>query len=222
MILSRRLVIFSFFVFAGLLVGILFWPFILNEIIQPISIVVWLLLRILVLSIDQKYYWGVIIFIAAFFIYRFLPQQPSAGETDDSQDSNSTLKAIGYWRNLFTFTDQQLLEEKTLKRELVRLLIAFFATQQHTTANFRLYEALQQGGLPLPEQIHTYLFFEEPKETKRSLGKRIQFLRMAPQKWIQRLTGQETVEHNRMIEEVLSFMETELEIKNDHRKFNPN
>lgn len=219
---SRRLVIFSFFLFVALLGGILFWQFILNEIIQSISIVVWLLLRILVLSIDQKYYWGAIIFIAAFFIYRFVPQQPNAVEPGDPPDSNSTLRTVGYWRNLFTFTDQHSLAKKNLKRELVRLLIAFYATKQRTTANFRLYEALQQGDLPLPEHIHTYLFFEEPEGTKRSLEKRIQSIRMAPQQWIRRLTGQETVEHNQMIDEVLCFMETELEIKNDNGKFNPN
>jgi hypothetical protein len=210
---SRRLVIFGFFFFVALLAGVLFWPVILNEIITPVSIVVWLLLRILVLSIDQKYYWGAIIFVAAFFIYRFLPQQHNDVELDDSQDSNSTLRTIGYWRNLFAFTDQHLLDEKTLKRELVRLLISFYATKQYTTANFRLYEALQQGELPLPEHIHRYLFFEEPKGAKHSLKQRIQSIRLAPQKWIRRLTGQETVEHNRMIDEVLGFMESELEIK---------
>jgi hypothetical protein len=220
--LSRRLVIFSFFLFVALLAGVLFWPFILNEIIKPISIVVWLLLRILVLSIDQKYYWGAIIFVAAFFIYRFLPQQQSVIEPDDSQDSNSTLKTIGYWHNLFTFVDQHLLEEKNLKRELVRLLIAFYATKQNTTANFRLYEALQQGELPLPKHIHAYLFPEEPPNTKNSLKKRIQSVGNAPQKLIRRVTGQETVKHNRIIDEVLGFMETELEIKNDNGKFSPN
>jgi len=219
---SQRLVIFSFFLFVALLVGILFWPFILSEIIQPISIVVWLLLRILVLSIDQKYYWGAIIFVAAFFIYRFLPQQQTAPWFDDSQESNSTMKTIGYWRNLFTLTDQHLLEEKTLKRELVRLLIAFYATKQHTAANFRLYEALQQGELPLPKHIHAYLFPEEPQNTKYSLKKRIQSVANAPKKWIRRMTGQETARHNRMIDEVLGFMETELEIKNDNGKFSPN
>jgi hypothetical protein len=220
--LSRRLVIFCFILSAILFVGMLFGPFILNEIIAPVSVVVWLLLRLLVLSIDQKYYWGGIIFVVVFFLVRFLPQGQSELLSDESPDSNAVMKTIGYWRNLFILTDQHVQDEKTLKRELIRLLLSFYATKQQTTANFWLYEALERGEIFLPEQIRPFLFPEEPQATNRSLKKRLQSLRNAPQKWIRRITGQETAEHYRMINEVLSFMETALEMKNDDGKFNLN
>jgi hypothetical protein len=219
--LSRRRIIFGLFFFVALLVGVLFWPFILSQIIKPVAIVVWLLLRILVLSIDQKYYWAAIIFSAVFFLYRLLPRQPGFVEPDDPREENSTLRTLGYWRNLFTFPEQRLLDEKTLKGELVRLLVSFYATRQHTTANFKVHEALQQGELPLPEHIRAYLFFEESGKTKVPLGKRLQAIWLDPRGWFLRLTGQETVKHDQMIAEVLTFMETELEIKNDPGKFNP-
>jgi hypothetical protein len=210
---SRRFVGFILFLALFFLAGVLFWPYILNEIIRPTSQVLWLLLRIFVLSIDQKYYWAAIIFVVVFFLFRILPQGQSAIQTDDSFDSNSALKTIGYWRNLFILTEHELQDEKTLKRELIRLLLSFYSSKQRTSANFGLYEALQQGEIPLPEHIHAFLFPDESQESSRSLKRFVQSIRNAPQKWARRWTGQETAEHYRMIDEVLSFMETSLENK---------
>ena len=205
-----------------LLFGMFFWPFILNDIIKPTSLVIWLLLRIFVLSIDQKYYWGAIIFVVVVFLFRLLPQDQIVIQSEDFPDSNATIKTIEYWRILFTLTGHDVHDEETLKRELIHLLLSLYASKQRTSTNFILYDALQRGELPLPEHIHTFLFPDEPKKSKRSLNKFIQSIRTAPRKWIRRWTGQETAEHYRMIDEVLSFMETSMEMKNDDGKFTPN
>ena len=197
----------------------LFWPFIVNEIIKPISLVVWLLLRILVLSIDQKYYWGALIFITVFFLYRLLPQGQAATYPDEPQSSNNALRNIEYWRNLFLLTDQYVRDDKTLKRELIRLLISLYATKQASAANFEIYEALQKREIPLPEHIYAFLFAENSLDNSHSLKKRIQNIGLAPQRWVRRITGQEAAEHNRKINEVLVFLETALEIKNDNGKY---
>ena len=146
--IPRRIIGFILFIAIIFLAGMLFWPFILNEIIMPTSLVVWLLLRIFVLSIDQKYYWGAVIFGVLFFLFRILPQGQSTIQTEDSFDSNATLKTIGYWRNLFILTENDIQDEKTLKRELIRLLLSLYSSKQHTAANFGLFEALQQGEIP--------------------------------------------------------------------------
>ena len=219
---SGRLVAFVFILLTILLVGMIFWPFILNEIIAPASLAVWVLLRIFVLSIDQKYFWAAIIFIASFFLYRsLLSRIPTAVQTDDFQRPNETMGSIGYWRRLFTVIDQKVQDDKTVKKELAYLLLTLYATKQHTPASFRLYDALQSGQIPLPEHIHTLLFPEEPQGPVRSIRGLLQSIQKTPRKWIRRWTGQEAAEHYRMIDEVLGFMETSLEIKNDERKFIP-
>jgi hypothetical protein len=220
--ISRRLVIFIFFLLLILLVGMLFGPFILNEIIKPISLVAWLLLRLFVLSIDQKYYWGAIVFVVVFFLFRFLPLDNPALPPDEDQNSNATMRNIRYWHSLFTLAENDSHDDKTLKRELARLLLALYATKQRTAADFRLYDALQQGEIPIPEYIHTFLFVEEPQETRSSLKKFAQSIWNAPRKWIHRWTGQEAADYYFKIDAVLSLMETTLEMKNDNGKFNPN
>src|SRR5688572_7144997 len=75
--LSRRVVLSLLIAAIVLFLGMLFWPFIVNNIIRPIALAVWLLLRILVLSIHQKYIWYMVIFAAFIVLFRFLPQEQS-------------------------------------------------------------------------------------------------------------------------------------------------
>jgi hypothetical protein len=220
--ISKRLVVFCFFILIIVVIGILFWPFILNDILVPISQVVWLLLRIFVLSIDQKYYWGAIIFIVLFFIYRLLPSIEPVAQFDNFQDLNTTIRAIGNWRILFTVIGSVAPDKRGLRQELINLLLSLYATKQRTSADFRLYDALQKGEISIPEHIHDFLFLEEPQKVRWSFKKLVQSIQSTPRKWIRRWRGQEVAEHYRMIDEVLSYLEESLEMKNDDGKFNPN
>ena len=223
--LSRVLVIGGFSLLVILFMGLLFWPFILNEIIIPTSLAAWVLVRIFVLSVDQEYYWVAIVFIAAVFLYlRLLPPPHPTIQSEDFQHSNAAMRTLDYWRSLFNLTDQRVQDDQVLKKELAHLLLSFYATKQRTSADFRLYDALQQGKIPLPEQIHAFLFPEEPQPAGSLIANirgLVQSIRNTPRKWIRRWTGQETAERYRMIDEILCFMETSLEMKNDDGKFNP-
>jgi hypothetical protein len=219
--ISRRMVGIILFGSIILLVGLLFTPFILKNIIEPTSLAAWVLLRIFVLSIDQKYYWGAIILVVAIFLFRLLPQDQTVIQPEYFPDSNATIKTIEYWRILFTSTVDNTYDEETLKRELIHLLLSLYASKQRVSTNFSLYDALKRGELPLPKHIHAFLFPDDSKKSKRSLNKFIQSIRTTPRKWMRRWTGQDTVEHYRMIDETLSFIEKSMEMKNDDGKFTP-
>jgi hypothetical protein len=219
--ISRRVVSIILFGSIILLAGMLFSQFILKNIIEPTSLATWVLLRIFVLSIDQKYYWGAIIFFAVIFLFRFLPQGQTIIEPEYFPDSNATIKSIEYWRILFTLTEDNIHDEETLKRELIHLLLSLYASKQRVSTNFILYEALKKGELPLPEDIHAFLFPDNSKKSKQSLNEFIQNIRSASQKWMRRWTGQEVAEHYRMIDETLGFIEKSMEMKNDDGKFTP-
>jgi hypothetical protein len=220
---SRRLVVIVFFLLAILFVGMIFWPFILNEIIAPTSLTVWVLLRIFVLSIDQKYFWVGIILVTSFILYRILlPRIPPPIQTYDFHKPNETMRSIDYWHRLFIVIDKKVQDEKTIKKELAYLLLRLYTTKQRALTGFRLYDALQNGQIPLPENIHTFLFAEEPQGSERSVKAFLQSIQKTPLKWIRRWTGQEMAEHYRMIDEVIGFIETSMEIKNEQRKSIPN
>jgi hypothetical protein len=219
--ISKRLVVFGFFALVILIVGVLFWPLILSEVVMPISLVVWLLLRLFVLSIDQQYYWAAIIFVVVFFIYRLFPSAEPVIQSDDFQDLNVTIRAIGTWRSLFTVIGYEVPDKRALRQELINLLLSLYATKLRTSVDFRLYDALQKGEIPIPKHIHDFLFLEEPRKVKMSFKRLIQSIQSAPRRWIRRWTGQEVAEHYRMVDEVLDYLEESLEMKNDDGKFNP-
>lgn len=211
--ISRRLIV-SFLVAAIILfVGLLFWPFIFHNIIEPTAAAVWLLLRILVLSIDQKYFWYASILVAVIFLFRLLPREQSAIQTNSYAHMNATITHIGYWRVLFTYDGQDVRDEKTLKRELIHLLTSLYASKQSASNNFAVYEALQRGEIPLPQHMHTFLFPVELQDSGGPMKRFIQSIRKRARKWIRQRTGQEKADHYRMIDEVLNFLETSLEIK---------
>jgi hypothetical protein len=218
---STRLGFFLLLVIILLFVGVFFWPFILNEIIRPAALVVWLFLRIFVLSIGQSLYWIAIIFAVLVFLARFLSRSHSPLPPDESLDPNKTIESIRYWRIRFSLTTNSPRDQINIKRELAHLLASLYESKQRTSINFEIYDALQRGQIPLPDHLHTFLFPEEPQESGRSIKKLLESIRQLPRKWIRRWTGQETAEQYRMIEEVLGFMETSLEIKNDEREFTP-
>lgn len=210
---TKRLVVSLLVAAIVLFIGILYWPFILKNIVEPTALAVWLLLRILVLSIDQKYFWYAAILIAIIFLFRLLPRGEPPIQSDSQGKANATIANIGYWRILFTYDGQDVRNEKTLKRQLIQLLTSLYASKQNTANNFRIYDALQQGELPLPEHLRAFLFSAEPQESVGPVRRLIQSIRKTPRKWIRQWTGQEKVEHDRTITEVLDFLETSLEIK---------
>jgi hypothetical protein len=220
--LSRRVVISILFIAIILLFGMFFWQFILNEIITPIAQAGWLLLRLFVLSIDQKYYWGVIIFIVFIFLYRLISRDSITTPSEDFQETNETIETIGQWRTLFTLANDSDYDEITLKRELIHMVASFYASKQGSSTYFIFYDALRRGEIPLPDHIHTFLFPVEQQESRRSFKKLMQFVRETPRKWIRDWTRQRTAQNYRMIDEILSFIETSMEIENGDGKFTPN
>jgi hypothetical protein len=215
--LSRRVVLSLLIAAIVLFLGMLFWPFIVNNIIRPIALVVWLLLRILVLSIHQKYIWYMVIFAAFIVLFRFLPQEQSDIQSYASLDGYTTITNIENWRSRFIYNGQNVREEEILKRELTHLLTSLHAGHQSPSNDFSIHEALQKGEIPLPGNIHAFLFSKEMPASGGLLKRFFESIRKTPKKWIRQWTGQEQAEHYQLIDEVLKFMETSLEITNDER-----
>jgi hypothetical protein len=211
---SKRFVLAFLISALVVFLGLLFWPFVLTNIIQPTALALWLLIRILVLSIHQKYFWYAVIFVAVLVLLRLLRQTQSELPPQASFETNTTITTIRHWRGLLHYKDQDILEDKALKRQLAHLLTGLYALKQGASNDFRMYADLQQGKIPLPKNIHTFLFQPGPV-SGGPLKKFFQSIRKTPRRWIRQWTGQEEAEHHKMIDEVLNFIETSLEINND-------
>ena len=213
---SKRFVLVSLIAALVLFLGLLFWPFVLATILQPIALVLWLLVRILVLSIHQKYFWYALIFAAVLVLLRMLRQTQSEPPAQASFESNTTLTSISYWRALFLYNGPDVQEDAPLKRQLIGLLASLYAWKQGTPNDYRILDSLQQGAIPLPETVQAFLLPQEP-EPGGPLKKFFQAIRKTPRRWIRQWSGQAKAEHDQRIEAVLGFLETSLEINDDDR-----
>jgi hypothetical protein len=212
-----RLLIFILSVILILILGLAFWPYLLVNIIQPLAKMLWLLLRISILSIDQNYYWGALVLSIFFLFFHRLSQQTGAYYYEETTDPNATLKNIDFWSSFFQFTHHDAESVRRLKSELARLLISLYASDQRSLTNFEILEALKARTIPLPEHIYSYLFDEDTQEKKDSIKHFLGSIRQIPQTWVRRWTKRDQTEHYLMIAEVLTFMETSLEVKYDDK-----
>jgi hypothetical protein len=219
---TRGMIVSIFFISLTILAVILFWSAIYDYIIMPIALTVWLLLRIFILSIDQKYYWWALIFAALVIAYRLLQSGKSAAPAQNNPENNETMTAIDRWHSLFSLVDNHTRDEKALKQELIHLVASVYASKQHVSPNFLFYDALKNGEISLPAHVHAYLFPDDSPKKSRSLKTLAQNTRQAARKWLRQWNGQAAADHYRMINEILNIVDTSLENKNDIGTGTPN
>lgn len=213
---SRLILLFLAILVLIFVLGILFWPFVLANIVTPVALLVWVMLRIFVLSIDQKILWALLAFSALVLTLRRLSHEVKIPEQYQPPEGNATLRKVELWRHFIQFSPDEVGEQEAIRRELSRLLVSLYTTRQSGSTFIEVSEALQQRQIPLPDPVYTFLFSKrEAGARRRSLNQRLGSLRLAPQKYFRRWTGREAADYYRSIDAVLTFMETSLEIKHD-------
>lgn len=200
---SLIIILLGFF----LLLGILFHSFIMDNIIKPVALVLWVFRRIL-LSVNQIIYWGLLIIsavTAAFF--RFKRSSPDEA-LPRPPDPNATLEEIDSWRTSIWLTGNEIEKFNALKQNLGWALASLYASNQPGKAKWEIYEAIKQKQISLPIPIYDFLFPREIPSGKRSFRQILRIIRQAPGKWVRRRTGRDQAEYYRSIEAVLTFMES--------------
>lgn len=215
--LSLRKVVFIFLCLAALFMVLLNWPAVMSEFIQPVSLVIWLVLRTFVLSIDQQYYWWGLIFVVVIFLFRLVPRTPPAEEHAEVNAFNETLRDIAHWRTMYVPDENSRFHDQFLEREYVHLLVTMYAARLHVESDYHLHEQLHEGTIPLPENIHGYLFPDFAIPERRTIKTVLRSIWNAPVRWRNQSSGRIKAENDRKIEEILTFFESTLEIDNDDR-----
>ncbi len=219
-----------FVLLAGLILfGLVFWQFIVDDIIVPVALVVWLFLRLFVLSIDQQVYWWALVLLGALLLLiRLFAEMSPVESLRQPSDSNAVLDRVAFWKTSILGFSPESWKSITIRRDLIWLLAGLYATRQPGSLNFEIEEILRERRIPLPEPVYAFLFAQAPpppppffKHPLESIRHRLATLRQAPQKWIHRWSGREKADYYVAIDQVLTFMENSLEIKNDDEPFDP-
>ncbi len=213
--ISRRVILIILIL--GLLVCLvlLFQTFIMDNFVRPLSLVIWMLLRVLQV-VDQHIYWALLLISAIIYLLIRLGREPASFESSHPlPDSFSALENIRYWRTSITATHDETSEFNVLKRYLGKMLANAYAVQQPGITNLEIYNALKLRQIALPDDIYDFLFPGTMHASGRSLRQLWQSIRQAPRRWSRKWSGRDVEEYYRSVEKVLAFIESDLEINHD-------
>jgi hypothetical protein len=201
---ASRFALFFFILGLILFLGLVFSGWVLPNIIQPAVEAVWLFLRIFILSVDQEYYWY-LLSIAGFMwlIYRFTHRATPVIPAENIL-RNETLSNLNSWQKALILSKHDGSERSVARRKIFKLLISHYEARQQNSTQLEIRQALEQRQLPLPDSVYIFLFPPEPQAPRRpSLHAVYQVFLL----WYHQITGQEDVEFNQMIDELIDFME---------------
>jgi hypothetical protein len=215
------------FLLVGLLVflGLVFQQALLAYLVLPIATVVWLLLRIFVLSVDQQAFWALLIVVIVLMTVLRLLGRPEWIEQSHVPVSNPVLNRASSWQDSILANIHYTGESNTAKQNLISLLASIKSSRQPGAGEYETRKALKRRQVDLPEPIYAFLFADEPVPPAQSffahpaavVQRKLESVRMAPRKWIRRMSGRETAEYYQAIDQVLTLMEISLEMKHDDK-----
>ena len=213
------LLFLSFIVF----LGIFYTPYMANNILMPLALTFWLLLRISFLHIDQKDYWFLLIWAGGILIlYRLGKTLLNTKEEERAElpGLNAVIDEIDNWMIGFRYPGASEREGRIIRQRLVDLLVSRYASRNENSTPKKTLDALQQRQIPLPETVYQYLFAKQAAASP--LRRAVHAILHAPQKWVRKWTGREKADFYHAIEDTLSFIENSLEMKNGDETFDPN
>ncbi len=215
--MSSRQRIALFLVFLGTLtfLGLLFAPFVIERILRPLAVAVWFILRIFILSIDQYVYWGIFVLVAFIWIARRLVGRGSETGPFEVAGQNDAVLSIEKWFNRILLATNYLDMRQQLKNELLQMLVTLHSSRQQEATFSEVYEPLRQRQIPLPDPVYDFLFASPVQPKPQNFIQKLISIPDLPRKWWRKWSGQETAELQQSVENVLNFMETMLENRDD-------
>lgn len=208
---NKYLLIFLILViFAGLVLG--FRSFLMTFIIEPIALLLWAAWR-LVIGVDQQIYWVLLIFLCSIYVISLVPARTDYSPRGLNINPEKVLNRRDYWQTLINDASFGKNEKECLQQNLTKLLIAVISLGEQYT--FEDLEKIKTTGQEtLPPEVRKFLNQRPINQNNASLRKQPEsksFFTRWFRRWVRKFIQQDTTE----IDEILQWMETELEIRHD-------
>ncbi len=198
----------------GLCLGLTlaFPAFLLTGVMQPIAVSLWLAWR-LVTSVDQSTYWALVVLICCIWLVRVLPPGRTKQDARPLKDVQQPITHISQWQALFHNAAQSDAGEAALREHLQELLKEVVGDSEHASAS-DLERRLLSNRLSPPSTVSEYLFPPAPAGSWLSLD-RLRSLPVRCARWARRSLGMPTGPDTATIGELLSWMESMMEMRDD-------
>jgi len=219
-----RYVLFFLFIALLLLAGLAFRQFVLAAILLPAATAVWLLLRIFVLSIPQQVFWWCAIVVAAVAAFVGLFARVAVISRIPVADPDPVRDRVSTWRDSIRLHLLAGVDRDTFRSNLMWLFTSLYFSRGQGKAKYQVRDDILERRIPIAESIYSYLFFSPLPAPRRSFVTHpVERLRMMSesftrgiQEWVRRRTGRTAADRVRAIDDILTFMEKSLEMRQEN------
>jgi len=157
-------------------------------------------------------------------VFGGLSRRSAAASRLPAAESGPARGRAGAWRDSILLHLLAEVDEGTLKRELMWLFTSLYSSRHQGKAKYQIRDGILERRIPVPESIYAFLFSSPRPVPKRSFMKhpaeRVRMVKdsfiRAVQGWIRRRTGRETSDRVHAIDDLLTYMETSLEMRQEN------
>jgi hypothetical protein len=181
-------------------------------VIEPVAVLFWLIWRA-VASVDQKLYWVGLILFCAIVVIRFITSEKDATPTSAYNYTHNSPNRVEYWQTILEDAVLGKNESEYLHDRLEKLFLAVVAqTERSDSAGSGEINAKEK--ISLSPAAQRYLFPPTPKVGRPSKSRRLNILFLLPRR-LRKRARMFIHQDNTLINEILTWMEAELEIHNE-------
>lgn len=206
-------IVFPFLMLA-LLIGlfVIFRSFLMDYIIEPIALLFWAVWRI-ISSVDQNVYWIALIVFCAILVVRLIPSDKDNSPSLAYSHTYKPPNRVEYWQTLI---DESILGKNKSEylRNRIKELSMTVISQVEQPAKMDADEMIATGIPSLPPAARQYLFPPNGKDGISSIKDQLDNKVFVP-RWLRKWQRRYIQQNNVILDEILTWMETELEISNE-------
>jgi hypothetical protein len=196
----------------ALAAAVLGWPWLRANLVGPLTLAVWLLLRTLVLSLHQAVWWTALVLAAPALLGLLLARRTRGAYQPEALVRMARPHPVELWRSVIEETASGLRPLPTVGwNRFVQLVVALQSLERRVPPDYRLHDALWSGQVALPPEVHAFLF-PPPRARRRGLAAHLRAWLGAPRRAARRLSGRERADRIRSVSNLMSFLERSLEM----------
>ena len=198
----------------GILIGLAvsFRSFFMTNFIEPIAVLCWAVWRI-VASVDQNFYWMILIVICVVLVIRIIPMGNDHSTSPAYTYKHESPNRVDYWQTLIKESFLGKEEGERLRGSLEKLFRSIAAKSGRIDPT--AWDENDVRGKPQPSLMAMrYLFPKQETDEAGFLNHKFDILHLIPRRlrgWVAKFTPRDT----HAIKEILEYLENEMELNHD-------
>jgi type IV secretory pathway VirB3-like protein len=189
-----------------------FRSFLMDYIVEPIALLFWAVWRI-ISSVDQNLYWIALIVICTLLVIRLIPSEKDNSPSPAYIYKYKPPNRVEYWQTLIDESVRGKNKNEYLRYRMQELTMTILS-QVEQPAITEADEVMTTEALSLSPAARQYLFPLNKKDRVSSFKDQLSNDVVVP-RWLRRWRRKNIQQYNTILDEILKWMETELEINNE-------